>query len=187
MAKKVSIYNVAEAAHVSPATVSYVINGKGKISEKTKKEVIKAMNVMGYIPDHAAISLSTGKSKLIGLSLPYDDASNGMSSNPFYAEFISSFLKGLSLEGYDLVIGSLKSEKSLLSWLQSHSFEGLVLFGLYSGASLSALRKMGIPSVLVDVYNEEAHGFNNIRVNDLGGVYLATSYLIEKGHQSKKI
>ena len=92
MAKKVSIYDVAQAANVSPAMVSYVINGKGKISDKTKKEVIKAMKTMGYIPDHAAVSLSTGKSKLIGLCLPYDDASNGMSSNPFYTEFIRKLL-----------------------------------------------------------------------------------------------
>ena len=74
MKKKISIYDIAKYINVSPATVSYVINGVHKVSEKTKQKVLAAIEELGYVPDHNARSLSTGKSHLIGLFLPLDDA-----------------------------------------------------------------------------------------------------------------
>ena len=182
--RKVSIYDIAEMVHVSPATVSYVINGKGKISETTKKEVLKAMKTLGYTPDHAAVSLSTGKSGLIGLFLPYDEAGGGLGDNPFFSEFIDSFLKEISGKGYDLVLGFIKDKKKFLNWLYSRSFEGLAIFGLYGEELLSMVKKSQTPTVLVDCYGPTADGFTNIRTNDLTGVYQATNHLICQGHRN---
>lgn len=183
MSAKVSIYDVANEVGVSPATVSYVINGKGKVSESTKKKIIAAMKRVGYTPNNAAISLSTGKSRLVGVCLPYGDASNGFVNNPFYAEFIGSFQKEMSSRSYDVVMGSIRSEKLFCSWVKSRGLDALVLFGLYSNKILGAIKKLKIPCVLVDVYNDKMQGFTNVRVNDYLGSYLATNYLIEQGHK----
>ncbi|MCB8501527.1 LacI family DNA-binding transcriptional regulator, partial [Enterococcus faecalis] len=43
--------DVAELAGVSPTTVSRVINNKGYLSEKTKKNVHEAMKILGYKPN----------------------------------------------------------------------------------------------------------------------------------------
>lgn len=40
MKKRTSIYDIAKYLNVSPATVSYVINGKKKVSEETQKKYL---------------------------------------------------------------------------------------------------------------------------------------------------
>ena len=51
MSKKISIYDIAKYVGVSPATVSYAINGKKKISLETKQKIFKAIDELGYVPD----------------------------------------------------------------------------------------------------------------------------------------
>ena len=54
MKKKISIYDIAKYINVSPATVSYVINGVNKVSLETKQKVLAAIEELGYVPDHNA-------------------------------------------------------------------------------------------------------------------------------------
>lgn len=182
MAKKISIYDVAKEAGVSAASVSYVINGKGKVSEKTRKRIVRIMDEMGYVRDSSAISLSTGKTMLVGLCLPLDEASRFV-ENPFYSEFIASFEQTVSPAGYDVVLGSIKDPKAFAPWIRSRSFDALVLFDLYDEEVYRIIKKSRISAVLVDAYNERANDFSNVRVNDQLGCFRATEYLISLGHR----
>ena len=47
MKNKISIYDIAKYSDVSPASVSYVINGKNKVSEETRQKVLKAIEELG--------------------------------------------------------------------------------------------------------------------------------------------
>lgn len=69
MNKKPTAKDVAIAAGVSVATVSYVLNNKEgqKISEDTRKKVLQMANLLHYVPSHEAKSLATGKNNLIGI------------------------------------------------------------------------------------------------------------------------
>lgn len=60
---KPTIYDVAEKAGVSIATVSKVVNNTGRISEKTRKHVTEIMQVLDYQPSSVAAAL-TGKKNL---------------------------------------------------------------------------------------------------------------------------
>ena len=51
---KATIYDIAREAGVSIATVSQVINGKGKISEKRRAEVMEIMERLNYQPSAIA-------------------------------------------------------------------------------------------------------------------------------------
>ena len=180
--KKVSIYDIAKIAGVSVASVSYVINGKGKVGEKTKQRILKAMEQTGYIPDTTAVSLSTGKSNLIGLCLPFKDASEAFVNNPFYGEFLGYFEKEMVKEGYDVIVGSLMDAKAFTKWVKSRKLEGIVMLGLFPNEIYEAVQKLDISVVLVDVYESHSPAFKNIRVDDRDGMYKATKYLIEQGH-----
>lgn len=70
MEKKVTVKDVAREAGVSVATVSYIMNNRTdqKISDETRKKVLQIANLLNYRPSHAAISLATGKTNIIGVA-----------------------------------------------------------------------------------------------------------------------
>lgn len=182
--KKPSIYDIADKVGVSVASVSYVLNGKeGKVSLETKKKIFKAMNELGYTRNHAALSLSTGKSHLIGISFALNSASEAFLNNPFYAEFLGSFEEIVQQSGYDVVIGSSKSAKEFENWYKSRALDGVVILGSLTKEIEKTIEKIKATAVLVDVYEEYNISLTNIRINDERGEYLATTHLISLGHK----
>ena len=62
-----TIYDVAEAAGVSPKTVSRVMNGDAPVSSRTRAAVEAASLELDYVPSNAARMLRSRRSGLIGL------------------------------------------------------------------------------------------------------------------------
>lgn len=180
---KPSIYDIAKAVGVSPAAVSYVINGKDKVSAKTKAKILATMAEMGYVADHAAVSLSRGRSSLVGICFPLDSSSLVFSDNPFYPEFLANFEKEISLAGYDTIIGYLQSPQDFERWLVSRGLDGLVLFGLYSPEIFKIIRAHKVPFVLTDFYDSDFDA-PSTRIDDAHGGYLAGKHLCELGHRN---
>jgi DNA-binding LacI/PurR family transcriptional regulator len=62
-----TIKDVAKAAGVSIATVSYVLNNKDEgITENTRQQVLEAVRRVGYTPNVTAQNLKANRSQLIG-------------------------------------------------------------------------------------------------------------------------
>ena len=182
MTKKVSIYDVAKYCHVSAASVSYVLNGKKKVSLETKRKILRAIDELGFVMDSSARALSTGRSHLIGLFLPLDDASVAFMQNPFYAELLGGLETGIADYDYDIVIGYQKNQNNFKDWVQSRGIDAIVMLGKYPKSVYEDIKKLHITAVLIDVYEEYGKEFYNIRIHDELGMYKATQYLIENGH-----
>lgn len=182
--KKTSIYDIAKKVNVSAATVSYVLNGKTKkVSLETRKKVFQAMDELGYTRNHAAFSLSTGKSHLIGLTLPYSSPSVAFLYNPFYAEFLGFFEETLKQKGYDVIIGSTIDDREFERWYKSRVLDGVMVLGNLGKKAESMLKRINAPVVLADVYEDYDAPFANIRFDDEKAEYLATIHLISIGHK----
>lgn len=82
---RVTIYQVAQAAGVSLATVSRVINKQGNVTEATRSKVEETIKRLGYKPSGLAQALATNKTTNIGVIIP--------SANYVY---ISNMLNGIS-------------------------------------------------------------------------------------------
>lgn len=67
---RISIRQIAEAAGVSVATVSRVINQNGRFSPETEKRVKDIIRKYHYIPNAAAKGLRTSKTPVIGIIVP---------------------------------------------------------------------------------------------------------------------
>ena len=55
----VTIYDVAEMANVSPATVSRILAGFVVYKPETKRRVLAAVQALGYVPNHQAQKLAS--------------------------------------------------------------------------------------------------------------------------------
>ena len=63
----VTIKEIAEICGVSATTVSNVLNGKAKASEKTRQKILKAVEEYGYTPNAIAQGLRNRRSKVIAV------------------------------------------------------------------------------------------------------------------------
>ena len=70
MSPRPTLADVARAAGVSPTTASHALSGKGRVDERTRAEVRRIADELGYVPSRAARSLALGRSDTIGLLLP---------------------------------------------------------------------------------------------------------------------
>jgi DNA-binding LacI/PurR family transcriptional regulator len=177
---KPTIYDVAQLAGVSIATVSKVLNRNGKISEQTRERITKIMADMGYFPNLVASALSSKKTYMIGLLLP--DI-----SNPYFAELARHIEDRAHELGYNIVIcntdNRLDKESEYLTFLQQKGVDGILLStGLAHPHSLELLLERKLPIVLISREVPQAV-VNTVIVDDYMGGYLATSHLLQLGHR----
>lgn len=80
-----TIKEVAKAANVSTATVSYVINGTKNVTEEKRQRVLEAIDRLGYQPNLIAKSLRVKNTRIIGvivedtMDFPVSTIINGIS------------------------------------------------------------------------------------------------------------
>jgi LacI family transcriptional regulator/LacI family repressor for deo operon, udp, cdd, tsx, nupC, and nupG len=96
----VTIKQVAKLAEVSTATVSYVLNGTGTVTEATRQRVLDAAARLNYEPSYAARSMR-GRSHTLGLPL---SAAPGRLADPALAELLAGLSDALALRGYYLLL-----------------------------------------------------------------------------------
>ena len=67
MAKSPTVYDVAQAAGVSIATVSFTFSRPERVRPATREAVLAAAHALGYVPSASARGLAVGRTKSFGL------------------------------------------------------------------------------------------------------------------------
>lgn len=62
-----TIKEIAKECNVSIATVSNILNNKGKVGEETRRMVLEKIEKMNYVPNVAAKNLKQRTSRTIGI------------------------------------------------------------------------------------------------------------------------
>jgi len=187
---KVRMRDVALDAGVSTMTVSHVVNGKdSQVSAETMARVQSSIRRLGYIRDEAAKTLGStrvnGKrqSNLIGVLIPQtEEGKEFMFSNPFYGDFLSAVEFTARVNGYHLLISGTDVDQSYTEIAKARSLDGIIILGMLPSTDLVKYKSSQIPTVLVDCYNSD-YFFHSVGINDRLGGYMATKYLLEKGHK----
>lgn len=121
-----NIYDISKKAGVSIATVSRVMNGSDKVSEKTRKKILDIMKETGYTPNAFARGLTFNTMQTIGL-LCAD------CSDHFLATAISYLEKGFRANGYDCILCctgyELETRQNYLKLILSKKVDAVVLVG----------------------------------------------------------
>jgi DNA-binding LacI/PurR family transcriptional regulator len=143
-----TIKQVAQRAGVSVATVSYVLNGTGVVTDETRQRVLDAVAELNYQPQHAARSMR-GRSRTLGVTL---SALPGRLAEPALTEVLAGVADAAALRGYFLLLataGADQDETELcLSLARTRRVDGLVLLDmLVDDPRAQALAGAGIPHV----------------------------------------
>ncbi|PED57367.1 LacI family transcriptional regulator [Bacillus anthracis] len=181
---KPTIYDVAEKAGVSIATVSKVINQTGRISEKTINKVNQVMDELDYQPSSVAAALTGKKTYTIGVLVP--DI-----SNPFFAEVARAFENSAQGSGYTLILCSTdhqtQREHEYIDLLFKKQVDGIIIATELNDYKLvKKIVNRDLPLVLFTV-DHPSITTHVVTTDDMRGGYLAGSYLTQKGHTSLTI
>lgn len=140
----ITLKEVAERAGVSRSAVSRVFTDGASVSEKMRRKVEKAANELGYSPNALASSLTTGRTKLIGL------ISNNF-HNPIFLEVFDLFTRGLQDRGLRPLLVNLTNEtdpKASVDMLRQYSVDGVVVASSTLSPDFArAFRDAGVPVV----------------------------------------
>lgn len=184
MKEKVTIRDVAAEAGVSVATVSYVLNGKKKVSEQTKQDVMDVIDRLGYVMDLNARGLTVKSTRLIGVVVPQTEpGSTLMFRNNFYSEILGSIEYQARQNGYHILISATDVTEDYLNLIRERNLDGVIIIGTYRNEFLSKLHELDIPVVLVDSYCKY-DWFHEIRIDDEQASYQATKYILDCGHRN---
>lgn len=176
---RTTIYDVAEKAGVSIATVSKVINNRGKISQKTRERVMAVMTALDYQPSGVATALTGKQTYTIGVLVP-DIA------NPFFAEMARALENRAHRSGYTLMLCSTdyKEEREaeyLDLFVKKHVDGVLIAIEIEKTDHYARLKEKSIPSVMLSV-DHMSSSAGVVMTDNIRGGYLAGKYLLSKGH-----
>lgn len=139
-----TLKEVAELAGVSRSAVSRTFTEGASVSAKMRRRVEKAATKLGYSPNALASSLTTGRTKLIGL------VSNNF-HNPIFLEVFDLFTRALQDKGLRPLLVNLTDETNpahSVRMLRQYSVDGVVVASstLPPGFAM-AFRDAGVPVV----------------------------------------
>ena len=176
----ITIIDVAQAAGVSYATVSRVLNNKAHVRAEKREAVLQAMAQLGYVANQQARSLAGGRSRVIGLLV-----------HNLGSSYIGEITRGIDDEldraEYNLMLYTThrhkQRESSYAETIARGMADGLLLVTPIDPESyLFSLRKRGFPAVLID-HQGIGEGGPLVGATNWQGAYDATRYLIELGHR----
>ncbi len=181
---RVRLSDIAALANVSTATVSYVLNGKGKragISDETSERIKRIAEEKGFVPNRTASFLKSGRYNLIALISPH------------CADFYADLLRGIEGEGeksdyqilFSSTFNSIEREVSYMKSLMARRVDGVVILPV--DVHLDHMRyfiQNHVPTVCFRRRADSELDLKFMTFDDREGSYMATAHLIAQGCQN---
>lgn len=171
--KAVSIKDIAKKAGVSISTVSYALNGSGKVTDETSARILAIARELNYTPNAAARTLKKKESRILGVFLT--DFKGDV-----YGDLLDGMKEVCSSQGYDLVVCSGKQSHRLLP---ERMIDGAVILDqTFTSEELLGYAVQNHKIVVLDRELEHSN-INQVLLDNKAGATLATEYLVEQGHK----
>ncbi len=177
----VTLRDVARKAGVSPSAVSRAFTDGASVSELTREKVEKAASALGYTPNALASSLTTGRTRLIGL------VSNNF-HNPVFLEVFDLFTRGLQERGLRPLLVNLSDETDsarTVQMLKQYSVDGVVVASsTLTPDFASAFRDANIPVVHSFGRHTTTPQVHVVGIDNIEGGRIAARELVSRGYES---
>jgi LacI family transcriptional regulator len=175
-----TMQDIARSVNVSVVTVSKVLSNQGRISEATRKRVLRRAKELNYQMNWVARSLVTRRTFTIGLLLPEF-------AHPFFAEIARSVARIVRLQGYHVSISSFEEDPELevseTEALLARQVDGLIIASCQPPRDpemFKRIQERKTPYVLID---RPIRGLRAcfVGVDNVALGRLATEHLVERG------
>ena len=178
----VKLSDVAKRAGVSPAAVSRVLSGDStlRVTDETRQKVLAVAREMFYVPNHAARSLRTSRTRTIALVVP--DVTSAV-----FAELARGAEYEAALQGLTIVLGRAEQLHDDSEWLRRLVAEARidgVILQLPDGTPASSLdyfAAQNTPTVLINSMSDGP--LSTIVLDDAAGIRVAVGHLASLGHR----
>ncbi|WP_329173035.1 LacI family DNA-binding transcriptional regulator [Streptomyces sp. NBC_01477] len=171
--------DVAARAGVARKTVSNVINDYPHVSDDVRERVLQAIKELDYRPNHAARSLRSGRTRVIGLAVPELDVS-------YFAELARLVVEVAQERGLTVMImqtlGDAARELDVVNGTYTQFVEGMIYSPVsVSGAELEK-RRDRTPIVLLGE-RSTAGLVDHVGIDNVAAARKATAHLVEIGRR----
>src|SRR5476651_2205020 len=95
--KRTTIYDIAEKLNIAASSVSRALSNSNHVNEATKKLILKTAAELNYKRNTLASNLRKGKSKTIGVVVPFINQN-------FFSNVIAGIEEATYQKGYNLII-----------------------------------------------------------------------------------
>ncbi len=180
MNKKTTIHDIAKKLDITASTVSRALQDNPRISDSTKKLVVKTARQMNYQPNSIAAALRNGKSNLVGVMIPTVDRN-------FFGSVVRGIEEILNDSDYNVIIcqseDSHEKEKTNIKTLLKAQVDGI--FASYAKETVDfkhyeEILNHNVPLILFDRMQNH-FDVDAVVIDDYKGGFDATEHLIEQG------
>ncbi len=181
MTNNKTIADVAVAANTSIATVSRVMSGSNyPVSEKKRKAVLDAAEMLHYEPNIIGRILKTKQSLTIGIIIP-------TFHNPYFTQLVQGIEQEANLHGYyTMTVSSQRDcdlERKLITNFKNNNIKALLISSVdKDDISLKKYINSGGFVCLFESNIHDLEGAINAQVDSLVAAQKATRFLIKNGH-----
>lgn len=171
--------DVARIAGVSKSTASRALSGRGYVSDDTRRRVEGAAAELGYVVSSAAASLVTGRTRNVGVVIPYIN-------RWYFAEVLEGIESALIRAGYDLTLYRLSTDRELRRrvfdyFLVRKKVDAVISVAIdLSPHEVQMLLSLGKPLVGI---GGRIEGIPSLSIDDVETARLATEHLLSLGHR----
>jgi LacI family transcriptional regulator len=175
---RATLAQIANAAGVSVATVSKVLNDRADVSPETRRRVQKHLRDSGYSPAGSGSGRPRELDRAIEVVVPE-------LQNPYIIAVLEGITSSAAAEGFEVVIGRIPTSSGLNpeALLRSDRAGAIFITADASSASLRALDEAGFPVVVVDPLRVNDSKCITIGATNFTGGVAATEHLLSLGHR----
>lgn len=173
----VTIRDIAQAAGVSPMTVSNVLNNHPQVRETTRERVLQTIDELGYRVNVAARNLRRGRTRTIGFAVPELD-------RPYFGDLATRVVAEAERHGLHVVIeetsASRDNELGALAHSRVRMYDGLILSAVGLGSRDADLLAVDFPMVILGerIFDGPV---DHVAMPNVDGAAAAVHHLHERG------
>lgn len=173
-----TVYDVANKAGVSIATVSRVVNAPDKVNPETRQRVLDAIDDLRYIPKAEAAARARKSTGRIGVLAPFF-------TFPSFVQRLRGVANALANLPYELTVYNVDSSARRDGYVASVSItrrlDGLILMALpFNETTIERIVSNSLETVSIEC----AHpAFSSIEIDDAAGGRMVAEYFFSKGHR----